>query len=440
MRSRNIVSIAGALVMVLISTTWGNAQITAPGAAFTEQTQYPVFQQTDNIYIFCTDEGMNAGSLTVQTNLEGGKTFEWQRYNGQAAVFEFYFSESSAGNQSTISGLDDGCYRVTVKVGAESETYQAWVMNDWFSVTGSVGESNCEYFELNGSFTSARLVYYDLANNSEIQLSKDIRVKWEKGNEIVSLVNSPQITNPPPEDTDYKYTVFDRFGCESSVTVTYNSIVTEAGFTIDADFNGAGGGSGEAPLEVTFTNTSKNGDADGYEWFFFKDLDEIKKESENSDQPIDSIMDMAYNQNPVYTYENTGTYMVKLASKKVSEFHTCTDTFYLEDYIIVDSSFVSAPNVFTPNGDGINDNFIIKFWSMQQIKISLFNRWGKTVHVWEKSNIRRFEGSMEESVWDGKIGGRYASPGVYYYIVEGLGRDGEKRWAHGFFHVFRAKK
>ena len=132
--------------------------------------------------------------------------------------------------------------------------------------------------------------------------------------------------------------------------------------------------------------------------------------------------------------------MVKLVSKKVSEFHTCVDTFYLEDYIIADSSFVAVPNVFTPNGDGTNDLFVINFWSMQSIEITIFNRWGRRIHYWEHDDIRGFENTWSETVWDGRLmGGRFASPGVYYYNVVGVGRDGEQRRAHGFFHLFRDK-
>jgi gliding motility-associated-like protein len=148
---------------------------------------------------------------------------------------------------------------------------------------------------------------------------------------------------------------------------------------------------------------------------------------------------VAFDDNPVYEFENSGTYMVKLVSKKRSDFHLCTDTVYLEDYIVADTSFVEVPNIFTPDGDNTNDNFVVKFWSMQSLKVSLFNRWGRTVHVWEKGNIRGFEKSWLESVWDGRIGGRMASPGVYFYVIEGVGRDGVKRWKHGNVYLMRGK-
>ena len=180
---------------------------------------------------------------------------------------------------------------------------------------------------------------------------------------------------------------------------------------------------------------------DQYEWFFFYGLDHLKENLGGSTNPDDSIMLIAYDQNPVYVYQNSGSYMVKLVSKKITEDTTvCVDTAYLENYITVDTSFVAVPNVFTPNGDGTNDLFVVKFWSMKSIKISIFNRWGQRIHFWQSGDVQGFEGTWVETVWDGRLmGGKMASPGVYYYSVDGVGRDGKKRRAHGFFHLFRDK-
>jgi hypothetical protein len=79
---------------------------------------------------------------------------------------------------------------------------------------------------------------------------------------------------------------------------------------------------------------------------------------------------------------------------------------------------------------------------MKTVKISIFNRWGKVLHVWENNNVQGFGPTLEsapQAVWDGKVGGRMATPGVYYYVVEGIGRDDKRHRANGFFHLFRDK-
>jgi len=410
------------------------AQISAPGASGSDKTKYPVFNATDSIYVFCAQsEGTAIGVLRANTNLTGTKTFLWEKYNSSSATFEFYFSESTASQFSEIAGLTDGGYRVTITQAGNSIVYRAWVFNDWFTSAANITESNCFSFRLNGVYTTGELKYYDLTNNAELIVNKDLKVQWISGSEIIAAVINPQVFNPPTKNTDYTFRVYDKFSCQSTAVVTYISIVTKADFTVDKQ-------NGEAPLIVTFTNKSENGAPGQYEWFLFRDLDDIKEESEGSTVPVDSIEVVAYDESPVYTYEYSGTYMVKLVSKKITGSNVCVDTAYLKDYIIVDTSFIAVPNVFTPNGDGTNDEFVVKFWSMQSIEIDIYNRWGKRVHHWESGDVRGFENTWTETVWDGRLGGRYASPGVYYYTVMGEGRDGEKRRKHGFVHLFRDKE
>ncbi len=420
------------LIFILFSNIL-QAQITAPDADGSDETQYPVFSETDDIYIFCTaDSTFGIGALTVSTELEGTKTFLWEKYNKESADFEYFSQESMDGYVSQISNLADGCYRATVTQGETSEVDRAWVFNNWTVVSGYTSDSNCELFILNGEFETAELLYYDLSDNAEIQLSKEIEMEWQQDGDAVSSLLVATIYDPPTEDTNYTLTVSDKFGCTTSATVTYESIVTEAEFTANPT-------SGEAPLTVTFTNTSENGTSGYYEWFLYRDIYEITDESEDAIEPVDSILIMEYDDSPVYTYEYTGSYKVKLVSKNVSEFYTCTDTFIMEDYIEVDSSVIVVPNVFTPNGDGVNDQLIVKFESLESLEINIYNRWGKRVHHWKSGDVEGFEETWSETVWDGKIGGSYASPGVYYYDVRGYGRDGIKRSKHGFIHLFRGK-
>ncbi len=390
----------------------------------------------DSVYVFCGNKGELNASLTANMPAGESGTFEWQKYNLQSGIFELFSGDLSGSTSSTISNLENGCYRVKISAVSGEKIYTAWSFNNYIEAAAELPESDCNSITLNGTFDSPALTYIDLPTGQARELVKDIQVKWSEGNVVVSRVISPKIFNPPTKDTDYTLEVSDRFGCKAEATVRYISIVTKALFSVSVD-------KGEAPLEVTFTNQSENGDPGKFEWFIFRDLDEIKADAEkNPGAVIDSIMEKLYNESPVYTFENSGSFKVKLVSKKVSELYTCYDTVYLDGYIVADTSFVDAPNVFTPNGDGTNDEFIVKFWSMKEIKISIFNRWGKLLHVWESNNIINYGNTIDtvpQAVWDGKIGGKYASPGVYYYVVDGIGRDGRRRKANGFFHLFRGK-
>ncbi|SDB88657.1 T9SS type B sorting domain-containing protein [Williamwhitmania taraxaci] len=76
-------------------------------------------------------------------------------------------------------------------------------------------------------------------------------------------------------------------------------------------------------------------------------------------------------------------------------------------------SLYDLPNVFTPNGDGINDLFVPinqTYQYVERISIKIFNRYGELV----------FETTDPEIRWNGKVKGsdKLASPGVYYYICD----------------------
>ncbi len=80
----------------------------------------------------------------------------------------------------------------------------------------------------------------------------------------------------------------------------------------------------------------------------------------------------------------------------------CVDTLVAE--ISVQDFELEVPNVFTPNGDGVNDTYEIPLLERYiSNELVVFNRWGQKV----------FEASNYSNQWDG---GRLPD-GVYYYIL-----------------------
>lgn len=80
------------------------------------------------------------------------------------------------------------------------------------------------------------------------------------------------------------------------------------------------------------------------------------------------------------------------------------------------------PNVFSPNGDGINDVFAIKGLQPGD-EVAIYNRWG--TKVFEFANIN--------DGWDGRTtAGQKCSIGVYYYYVKRKNAEHKK----GFIHLF----
>ena len=75
---------------------------------------------------------------------------------------------------------------------------------------------------------------------------------------------------------------------------------------------------------------------------------------------------------------------------------------------------LSLPDAFTPNGDGINDTFLVRGQSVGRFELCIVNRWGEVVY--------RHEGPAlpEQGLasWDGTFGGSRVVPGTYAYQLK----------------------
>lgn len=87
----------------------------------------------------------------------------------------------------------------------------------------------------------------------------------------------------------------------------------------------------------------------------------------------------------------------------------CTDSIRLYTKIVTDLAF---GNVFSPNGDGINDIWSVpKDYLFPDLEIEIFNRWGSL--VWSAKGDKAARG------WNGRTNNGNELPiGTYYYVVK----------------------
>ena len=419
------------LIPIVFSVNFVAGQsLKSPTSSLSEPTAYPVFSGKDSIYYFCGIKDHQSGTLKAASSGQT-VTFVWEKFNPVSGNFSFLSNETSI--SSVLNNLSDGCYRVSFRENGVNYILRAWVMNSWVVSTASVTDSNCDYFQLHGSATGSGFIYYDLSSNQSVSLDAAYKYTWYSEGLPFAAVQNPIVNDPPPRNTVYKLTITNRAHCNASVNVTYESIVTKAKFSwtttqkADPEYTNP-----QAPLEVKFVNESENGDSGKYEWFLFKEKSQIEEEGKTVVK-LDSIMEHLNADNPTYTYEYTGKYMVKLVSVKQSPGYICRDTFYLKDYIVIDTSLVKVAPAFTPNGDGVNDDLIIKTRSLESLDFQVFNRWGRIVHHYRKMGY--IPEDAELAVWDGKVGGKLATPGVYFFVVDAQGRDGVRRRKKGFVQL-----
>lgn len=86
------------------------------------------------------------------------------------------------------------------------------------------------------------------------------------------------------------------------------------------------------------------------------------------------------------------------------------------------------PNAFTPDGDGVNDQFFAIGSSVDQFQMTIFDRWGHVV----------FESNDIHTPWDGKVnGGPDATTGVYVYKYRAKGHYFEAHEKYGHVTLVR---
>ena len=201
--------------------------------------------------------------------------------------------------------------------------------------------------------------------------------------------------------SEYSVSATDANGCEGFDTVLVTVLPSpNAAFTPDIT-------SGIAPLSVQFTNTSTN--ATSYVWNFGNG----------------NTLAVSNTNTVSTTYLTAQSYTVWLVASN----GFCTDST-LTTIIVLPAGApeIVIPNVFTPNGDVTNDEWIIQTTNIASIEIVILNRWGNVM-----AQITDLA-----TGWNGKTtNGNDATDGTYFYKYSAQALNGENLSGHGFLMLLR---
>ena len=192
-----------------------------------------------------------------------------------------------------------------------------------------------------------------------------------------ATVSSPSSTTTyitPTSTTPYTVSGEDANGCAVTNTINITVNTVDASFTATPD-------NGTAPLIVDFNNSSSNGIV--YSWDYG-----------NGD--VGTTNNLASTQT---TFNTEGTYTVTLTATSQAG---CVDVATLVITVYPECT-VEVPNVFSPNGDNVND--VMKVTCSQtltKLNMQIFDRWGKKVAELTDPN----------QTWDGDS----QSEGTFYYV------------------------
>lgn len=124
-----------------------------------------------------------------------------------------------------------------------------------------------------------------------------------------------------------------------------------------------------------------------------------------------------YSTSSIFQVTQPGEYWVEVTLNECSVIDYIT-------YLLKCEANLDIPNVFTPNGDGINDYFVhVKSDGIMSMHTIIVNRWGNVVFETDDLLIN----------WDGQN----VNDGTYFWILEYVDLNGALNKLHGFVNVMK---
>lgn len=392
----------------------------------------------DKIYVLYSLQGVSV-SYTSASDAD----VKWMKYSNLGGGYAEYTASSQNGRVSTLDNLE-GDMGYIVEDGYKR--YYFWVTDygqhrlKLNSVSAS-SEQECgvSLIDVVGSGNPIR--YYTV-NGMQKTLSQDISIEYntqewsEQSNNYIqthventfeSLQSQYRLTPPNYCNTTFRVTG-DKFlrawNWEESVesaSVNPTSVtaqtyaVSESSAESDKASNLIGsseeGLGGSAPCEVTFEAYVTDGI--------------IHNEWQLTTDPTFEYIDYRFNtQDLDYTFLDEGTHYVRyIGSNSDGSCEYTGDTYEIN----IGESQLLIPNAFSPNGDGVNDEWKVAYRSILTFQCHIFDRNGHQVcHL-----------TSPEQGWDGKVNGKFVDSGVFFYVIEATGADGKKYKKSGDINVVK---
>jgi gliding motility-associated-like protein len=313
----------------------------------------------------------------------------------------------------SCNGLKDGTATLTVSSGTAPYTY-IWTPNAGSSAIVSGLSANTYTVVVSDSASCKDTVVLTITEPLPIVFTLSTSNATVCAGESLTLLTTTPTGGTPPftfiwlpngpvvsplVPTTYSVTVTDSSGCISQVdTIRIIPLPSPiAGFDTIS--------SGLFHEKFTFKDLSTGGDA--WYWIF-------------GDGTTSTL------QNPYHTFPGAGTYTVtQVVTNTVTG---CTDTI---TKIVTLFPNVLIPNVFTPNHDGINDEFWIPNTGFESFELTIYDRWG----------LKLFSTNVGAIRWDGRTAaGEEVTDGTYYFILKAVLKDqgnGKDYDTHGFINLCR---
>ncbi len=359
----------------------------------------------------------------------------WQKYSTLGGGFAEDLSPERSGDALSVALEGDMGYIIT----DGSQRLCFWVVNYAshrldLRALSAASEQECDRTALILDGNASDITYYTI-NGAPRTLSRELQLSYMtlKFDPEQRVYNQEEVAVTLPSVSgairvsdvwcDTRFTLSgDRFlrswGGEQSVEsdlIPATAVSAETSATMlehDAENEQPSDGSalgGSGPVDITFEAVVTDA-AVFTEW-------EIATDAE-----FENVVDRYNRCDFEYSFREAGTRYVRFNCADASG--SCT--FTSETYeIYVGESALLCPNAFSPNGDGVNDEWRVSYKSIIDFDCHIYNRWGK--------ELARLTAPSQG--WDGKVGGKTVPAGVYFYAIKATGTDGKKYNLSGHINI-----
>lgn len=421
---KRIISIVFASVFLCISTL---AQFSFSGV------NNIIGVEQDNIDTVLVAEKVDG--LLLKYEVEEPSTINWYTYAKDAEELSLVKTDENV-TESTLEALSEASIGYVIKVNDE-KTFWAWVFDhskhnlELGEITVNTElEDRCHYYQLNFNIEADEFLYDTLGHDrAPFEVARTFTLSYDStyyaGETWVSdsigysipLVSDYSVPSPL-QSTSYKLQG-DNFLLEWGKTLETETdlipafavaveqeysvrIREDATNELNKDNSTEVKLSGSAPLNIELINYASP-TAFFYNWCI------------SNDKEFNNCYINTSTKDFRYTFDTHGTYYLKseITNSQMSEdsLKNCmvTNTIIVE----VLNSKLDVPNVFSPNGDGVNDEFKVAYQSLTTFRARVYSIHGRLLHEW----------TDPAKGWDGTIGGNPAAEGTYYYVIEATGDD-----------------
>ena len=347
--------------------------------------------EPDNLYFGPYDVSCNGESDGSATVVARGGTniisYSWSPTGGNGATA----NNLSAGTYTVTVSDDNGCNEQESITITEPDVLVAAV-----SQSGDVGPYDISCYDYSDGWAQSD-------PTGGVPATSGYNYNWVTGG---SSISTNYYIENLSAGNDYTVTITDANGCV--VSESTGVLIQPSDFiaNVTSDYSGPQAG----PFNVIFTDNTVSTDPYNFEWTF-------------ADNSTDNYPNGTSTFNISFDTLDVGLNYIYVTLE--NEVTGCIDSV---GFRIDVQGIPEIHNVFTPNGDNVNDYFDFEEYAMQEISVKIYNRWGQIVYSWDIPNYK----------WDGRdYDGRNLSEGVYYYVLSSTGIDSKTYLRKGSITLLR---